>query len=397
MSGPERRLKLMSVIHGPAFGGAHNQALRLREPLEERGIETLVILPIEAQGAAERLREAGTECLTVPLRRLRATASPAVQREFALNIRRDVRRLATLMREHEIDVVQVHGATNPHGAFAARQVRAAVVWQLFDTRAPRILRRVAMPMVVRLADAMTTWGRELAIVHPGAERLGDRLTVVYPPVDPLDFEPDSEVRSWARSRMGVKDSEHLVGAVGVLNPQKGHEYLIRAAELVARDRKDVQFRVLGGSSPAHAEYERALRDEARRRGLSDRFGWMNPGTDVAKLIQGFDVFAMTSVPRSEGMPTVILEAMNAQKPVVTTDVGAVRELVEADVSGLVLEPLRPDLMAAAIEELLADAGLGSRIAAAGWRRAHDMFDLETLADLHAETYRTAVRHAKSRR
>ncbi len=340
-----------------------------------------------------RLREAGVETITMPLRRLRATFNPAIQFEFVRHVSTDVRALESLMKSRSIDVVQVHGVTNAHGAVAGRRAEVAVLWQLFDTRAPMALRRLAMPLVLRYADAITVWGRELARVHPGLERLGERITVVFPPVDRAEFELGGTVRAQARARMGVEDEDILVGSIGVLNPQKGHEGLIHAAQLLARSHERLQFRILGGMSPAHEAYARSLRQEVKNRGLESRFGFLDPGTDVPQLLQGVDILAMTSVPRSEGMPTVILEAMTAGKPVVTTDVGAVRELVEPDVSALVVEPLRPDLIADAIDRLASEPALTARIAEAGRARARTHFDLERLADLHAGAYRTAIETA----
>jgi glycosyltransferase involved in cell wall biosynthesis len=332
----------------------------------------------------------------MPLRRLRATINPRVQLDFAGHIPADIRALEALVRSRSIDVVQVHGATNAHGAFAARRAGAAVVWQLFDTRAPMLLRRIAMPLVVRRADAMTTWGRELARVHPGAERLGERLIVVYPPVDRSEVELGDDARTRARTRLQATDEDVVVGSIGVLNPQKGHEEFIRAARLLADRQPSLQFRILGGVSPAHAAYERFLRREVEEGGLADRFGFIDPGPEVPELLQGFDILAMTSVPRSEGMPPVILEAMMAGKPVVPTDVGAVRELVEPDVSALVVEPLKPNAIADAIERLVRDRELSVRIADAGRTRAHSLFDLERLADLHARAYRMAIENAARR-
>jgi hypothetical protein len=69
-------VKILSVVHGPAFGGAHNQALRLAPGLERRGISTVVALPDEAERAAERLRGAGVKTVTLPLGRLRASPNP---------------------------------------------------------------------------------------------------------------------------------------------------------------------------------------------------------------------------------------------------------------------------------------------------------------------------------
>ena len=391
---PPEPVKLLSVIPGPAFGGAHNQAMALKAPLELRGIETLVVLPEEAEAAAARLEDGGIEVVLVPMQRLRASGDPRVHLRLLGNLRKDHARLSSLIASRAIDVVQVHGATNPQGAIAARRQGRAVVWQLFDTRAPMALRRVAMPLVIRLADAMTVWGRELVRAHPGAERLGERVTVVYPPVDLARFAASSALREHSRAQLGVPAEAPLIGSVGVLNPQKGHEYLIRSAKLVRERVENVQFRILGVESPAHTAYLRSLHEEIEASGLSDCVQLVDPRDQVPELMQAFDVFAMASVPRSEGMPTVILEAMASGKPVVATDVGAVAELVEAGVSGIVTQPLQPDLMAQEIVELLCDDERRNRIAHAGLVRAQREFSLDRLADLHAEAYRQAIAHRR---
>jgi glycosyltransferase involved in cell wall biosynthesis len=400
-AGPDRAsMRLLYVIHSPLFGGAHNQALLLSRPLAERGIESTVVLPEDGGRAAERLEAGGVEALTIPLGRLRASPNPALQARFAARIRPDIARLRGLIRNRSIDLVQVHGSTNPQGALAARgEDGTAVVWQLYDTRAPMLLRRLAMPLVVRLADAITTWGEELARVHPGARHLGDRCITVFPPVDARRFAPDPARRASARSKLAITGEAPTVGALGVFIPHKGYEYFVRAAAIVAGERPDVRFRALAASSPVHASYERRVIDEARRLGVGDpaRLAFIDPGTSVPELIEAFDAFVLTSPRRSEGMPTAVLEAMASGKAVVATDVGAVEELVDDGVTGFVVEPENPAAIARAVLRLIQDPELRRRMGDAGRERASEHFDLDRLADLHLHAYRTAIAHRRGRR
>jgi len=93
--------------------------------------------------------------------------------------------------------------------------------------------------------------------------------------------------------------------------------------VAAISRPDAVVRILGAPSPPHAAYERGVWEEATQLGLGDPrdFDVTDPGQRVPELIHAFDVLALTSVPRSEGMPTVILEAMAAGLPIVVTEVG----------------------------------------------------------------------------
>ncbi len=389
--------RVLAVIHGPAYGGAHNQLVMLAAPLARRGFELAAVVPEGSEAAAERLEEAGVDTSVVPLRRLRATADPRVQAGFAARFWPETRRLRHLIAQGSFDVVQSHGVTNPHGAIAAHQLRIANVWQIFDTRAPMALRRAAMPLVLRMADAISCWGRELARVHPGADRFGDRLIHVFPPVALERFAPDPTVRTRSRGLLEVPEDAVLIGTVGVRNPQKGHEWLVRAAARLRDSHPEAVFRVLGGPSPAHQGHSAAVEEEARALGL-DRtaFRFVDPGRRVAELLQAFDVFTMTSVPRSEGMPTAILEAMACAKPVVATDVGATRELIEDGVTGALVPALDTEAVAAATARLVRDAELRRKQGEAGLARAQSEFDLDTLADLHALTYERAIAHRQRR-
>lgn len=391
-------MRVLAVIQGPVYGGAHNQIVSLRSPLAKLGVELEAVLSEDGAAAAERMRRAGTPTSVLPLGRLRASPDPRVQARFIARTGPDLRRLRRLIAGSGTDVVQVHGATNPQGAIAARLTGAGVVWQLFDTRAPMALRRVSMPLVVRLADSMTTWGRGLAESHPGATSLGDRLFTVFPPVDASRFAPDPDLRISVRRELGIKTGERLVGTVGVRNPQKGHDQFVRAAAKISARDPRTRFCIFGAPSPAHESHMRSVEAEARSLALTDRdLRFIDPGSEVSRLLQALDVFVMTSVPRSEGMPTAILEAMACGKPVVATDVGATRELVDDGVTGLLVPALQPDAVATAVSRVLADAGLSRSMGAAGLEQARIKFSLGSLAEIHARAYATADSRARGRR
>ena len=385
-------MRLVTVSHGPVFGGAHNQMLRLSQPLLSHGIETLPVLPDEPGNAAGRLREGGLEVTALPLQRLRATADPGTQLRFGAALRGDIRRLRGAIRSLGADVVQVHGPTNPQAAIAASLEEVPVVWQLLDTRAPAALRRLTMPLVTRLADVVMTTGLAVADAHPGAAGLGERLVPYVPPVDTLAFASAAELRPLARRELALPDRTIALGTVGNLNPQKGHEWLLRAAARVRQGGADVRVRILGARGDAHPGLADDLRREAATLGLEspDRFDVVDPGARVRELLPALDVFLMTAVPRSEGMPTAVIEAMACGLPVVATDVGGVRELVDDGETGFVVPPLDAGAIAAAAGRLAGDGDLRGRMGAAGATRARERLDIALSVEQHLQAYRQAA-------
>ena len=331
--------RVVSVIHGPVFGGAHNQLVRLDPLLRDEGFETVAVVPPEAEEAARRIEAAGIEVIRLPLSSFRLVRDPRRTLVAGAEARRNIGALRQLVRRECADIVQVHGVINLHAGIAAARQGVPVVWQLLDTRAPMALRRAVMPVVTRIAGAITSWGRGLAEAHPGATQLGDRLVVVFPPVDPA-LAPDAEARKRARAVLRVPPGAPLVGTIGVRNATKGHEHLVRAAARVKRSHPDAVFRVLGSPSPTHAALMASIEREAEELGILGDGGiaFVDPEAEATSLLQAFDVFALSSVARSEGMPTAILEAMACAQPVVATRVGSVDELVDEGVTGLIVEP-----------------------------------------------------------
>lgn len=392
-------MRALLVMNAPVFGGGHNQIAVLRPPLERRGWESLAVVPDERGNARSRLEAEGVEVITLSLHRLRATPDPRVQARFLAGLRPEVQALRRLVREREIDLVQAHGVIQLHAAVAGHLEGAAVVWELYDTRAPMPLRRAAMPLVTRTADVITTWGEELAKVHPGVESLGHRHVTVFPPVDASKFKPDPAQRARAREWLGVPEDIPVVGSVGNLNPSKGHEHLIEAAALVRRSHPDTRFRIVGAPGKAHATYAARLRERVGQLQLDreDALTFVGSVSRVADLVPAFDVLALTSVTRSEGMPTVILEAMACGLPVVATDVAAVKELVEDGTTGLLVEAGDHEAIAAALGRLIEDGPFRSAMGRTARERALARYELERCADVRVHAYELALEHRRNRR
>jgi glycosyltransferase involved in cell wall biosynthesis/uncharacterized protein YbaR (Trm112 family) len=388
---------IMTVIHYPVFGGPHNQTVRLEASLRNRGWRNLVVLPNEAGNAVARLAQAGLEVKTIPLHRLRALHNPFVHASYVVGLSSEVNQLRGLIREHEIHLVQVTGLVNPHAAVAARLEGLPVVWQLLDTRAPRILRKGLSPLVTRLADVVMTTGTRVGHLHPPVPRLGWRWMPYLPPVDIGQCRIDSQDRRQARERLQLRDDGPVIGTVGNLNPQKGHEFLLEAAALVAQSIPNVSIRILGASTPTQVSYHKDLHRRARDLGLhSDHLLILDPGDRVTELLPGFDVFVLPSVPRSEGIPTVIGEAMACSVPVVATDVGGVREVVRHNVTGLVVPPLDASAIATAITTILQDPAQSERMQAAARALATERFSVEACVDTHIRAFNNARSYRRTR-
>lgn len=154
----------------------------------------------------------------------------------------------------------------------------------------------------------------------------------------------------------------LILSVGILHPRKGHDVLLDALARIAGLRWQA---IIVGSpyDPAHAA---ALADRQRALGLADRVRFAGRVTldERNRLYRAAQVFALAT--RYEGYGIVFDEALAYGLPIVSSDTGAVPETVPAD-AGLLVPPGSPAALAAALEQVLTDAGLRHRMAAAAAR------------------------------
>lgn len=173
----------------------------------------------------------------------------------------------------------------------------------------------------------------------------------------------------------------MLVAVGRLRHPKDFLTLVRAVALLPR--RTVRALIVG-DGPERADVEA----EARRLGVEEDVVVLGNRGDVAELLAAADAFVLPST--SEAMPMSVLEAMAAGLPVVASAVGGVPELVLDGETGLLVEPARPDALAAAIGRLAADPAARRRMGDAGRRRAEDEFAVDDCRAAHVALYRSLI-------
>jgi glycosyltransferase involved in cell wall biosynthesis len=186
----------------------------------------------------------------------------------------------------------------------------------------------------------------------------ERITVIERGRDVSRLgEPSAERRQRVRAALGIAPTDEVVLAVGRQEHQKGHRFLLAAFEQLAAARRSAVLLVAGrvGASTAELERQRAASPVAERIHLLG----MRP--DVPDLLAAADVFALPSL--YEGLPGALIEAMGLARSIVASDIDPVRELVEPDVSAMLVPPGDTAALAAALVRCLDDEPVARRLAA----------------------------------
>jgi len=230
--------------------------------------------------------------------------------------------------------------------------------------------------IISLTDRETTDYLERGIGRP-------RQYVTIPSGVPLQrfMERGAGVRERVRAVLGIGPEEVLFITVARLAPVKGVDVLVDAWRLVAAPAPRLLIVGEGGERPR-------LEEQVFRAGLSDRIAFLGARSDVPDLLHAADAFVLAS--RNEGMGRVYVEAMAAGLPVVGTDVGGVRCVVQDGVSGILTPPEAPAAIAGAVARLVADPAERARMGAAGRRAVYPEFDEAYMVERIARLYTRAL-------
>ena len=156
-------------------------------------------------------------------------------------------------------------------------------------------------------------------------------------------------------------------------PIKAHETFFDAAVKVLESVPDARFLVIGDG-----ERRAELESLVDRLGIASSLTFLGWRRDMVSVYADLDVVALSSL--NEGSPVALIEALAAARPVVSTAVGGVPEVVVDGTTGLTVPPSDPTAMAGAIVKLLRDRQLGARLGAAGRRHVYPRYDSSRLVD-----------------
>lgn len=251
-----------------------------------------------------------------------------------------------------------------------------------------VSRRVQFPLrhprqYLFFADRMICVSRQVARVCFQRGMPDDRLRIVHDGVDPRRLH-DTD-REGARDRLAIAADQPLVLHVGRMTPEKGHRPLLDAIRCVLVQHPHALF-ALAGDGPMRSELEH----HAKQWGIAANTRFLGYRRDVPDLLAACDLFVYPS--EREGLGSTLIEAMLAQRPIVTTSAGGIPDLVgtgpnnEAPV-GHIVPPGDSRALANAISRALTDREQSARMAQRGYNRACSHFTTDRMVEATLAVYR----------
>lgn len=338
-------------------GGAEKQLVYAARALTARGVEVLVLSLTRGEHHEAALREAGIAVRHV---------------DEARDVARRLLRIAHDASRFRPQVVQAaHTYTNLYAALAARRVGALGIGALRSSVAhARAGNGAWTRWLLRCPSAVVANSRAAAVELTKLPGFAPRHLYVVPNVIEARPSPLADRTDRAAPRAAI---------VGRLIPAKRVDRFLESLALARREVPALRG-VVVGDGPERASLERRAADL----GLGSAVEFLGPRNDVPSILAAADLLVLSS--DDEGFPNVLLEAMDAGRPVVATDVGDVREVVRDGTTGYVVAK-SPDALASRIVQLARDPGLARQLGAAGRARLDAEDGLAALGRALLDVYR----------
>lgn len=289
----------------------------------------------------------------------------------------DLRGLRRIIRERRIDVIHAHHShdhwlaclvltLSSFGGDGGAAGPAPVLVRTFHNgrRLPRSW--LASRLYARTHGVIAV-SREIEGRCRAAGIAPDRVWLIGGAVDSERFTPSCSGAA-IRKEFDLRDRP-LIGSVSRLAPDRGHELLLKAFEILLRRVPDARL-LLVGKGETRGRLEKLV--HGLRLDESVIFAGYRDG-DLGEVLGALDCFVLPGAGSDESCRAA-LEAMAAGKPVVAPPVGALPETVVDGETGRLVAPGDPEALAEALREIITDPARARAMGNAGRRRAVELFN-----------------------
>ncbi|KKT41600.1 MAG: Second mannosyl transferase [Candidatus Giovannonibacteria bacterium GW2011_GWA2_44_13b] len=378
-------MKVLFVITKSNWGGAQRYVYDMATSLPRENYE--VAVAVGGQGLlAENLKLAG----------IRVVGIPHLERD--INFLKELFStiyLWKIFKDERPDIIHLNSSkVGGLGALAARALR---LWDRWDRKGtdralwePRVIftvhgwafnerRNFIFQGVIYFLQWLTAFLSDRIII---LSRHDYRQAIEMPLIEnekfallPLGIKvPEFLTPDKAREFLKIDPKQkNIIGTIAEFTKNKGLEYLLEGIERLKTPDKKINCKVviIGGGE----DFEK-MKKEIEDKKLQEDIILAGFVMGASKYLKAFDIFILPSL--KEGLPYVVLEAMNAGLPIVASSVGGLTDLVENEKNGILIPPKNPDEIANSLSLLIKSKSMREKMGARSLELATQKFSFEKM-------------------
>jgi len=366
--------KIMLVITKSNFGGAQKYVYDIATTLPKDIFDVSVAVggsgPLIAMLEKEEIRVMRLPSLT---RDVRASSDTATFFE-----------LLSLFKKERPDIVHVNSAkAGGIGTLAARLAGVPTIiftahgWAFNESRPypQRMLITFFSWITVLLAHQTIAVSDAVKNGTLSWPFVGKKIVVIKNEIKEPAFYPKemSQEKLFSQLNKPLPSGAFIIGTIAELHKNKGLSYAIEAFSQLAPQNPSLYYLILGGG-----EERTSLEALVRFHNLEDRVFLLGFVDEAARFLPAFDLFLLPSL--TEGLALVILEAGLARLPLIATNVGGIPEVIENNVTGLLVPSCDPHALAESLQKLQQDPSLAQQMGERIKQRVEKEFSFKKMFD-----------------
>ncbi len=370
-----RRVKVMYIITKLGIGGSSYYTLALSSKINPDRYETVLVKGFEKEDEGDMMRFFNSS-------QVRLILVPVLCRE--IHPVKDLLAFVQLWRiikAYRPDIIHTNSTkAGVLGRLAGRMIGVPVIIHTIHGHVFHSYFNPVISYLFRLIERFSALCSHKVITVGELQRrdilqykVGNSRKVISIPIG-LELEPlltCERYRGQLKRELGLDENILVVGIVARLFPVKGHDLFLEAAAKVQKEFSPVKFIIVGGG-----ELEEPLKHKVKKLQMERDVFFLGYRGDLPEIYADLDVVVLSSY--NEGLPVSIIEAMAAAKPVVATEVGGVRELVQHEETGYVVPPGNANALAEAILKLIKDPSKRHVMGTQGRQHVNSQFTLERM-------------------
>jgi len=393
-------MNILLISDAHRIGGAEHYLFLLAKGLKQSGHQVELVCPIKEiwSNLARDFIESG-----MAVHRVKITSRADFGQLYFLSFINfpQILRLKKILRQLAPDIIHVNTANIENGQSLILGAHFAGLKNIVTTvhtanHIPYCLKNIKIGIIDRLRyhmarNVLSKVRKVISISRKTATGLVHRYNlaenkfeIIYNGVKTDDFIKTSErTKAWLNENK-IKGDLPIVLCVANLFKEKGLDYFLTALKQLKDQEPRFLCLIVGEGS-----FQKTLDDYTRDNDLSKHVRFLGKRNDVNEIMKASDMFVLPSL--SEGFPFVILEAMAAGLPCITTNVGGIPEMLIHNEEGFLVEPKNPSAIAQSLKQILLDKKLAERIGTKARARVERDFSLSNMIANTIEVYKGVLK------
>ena len=363
------KINVCHIISGDLWGGAEAQAFTLIQELNKSSKNRISVITFNDGLLAEKLTKYRVKTF--------------ILHEKAHNNLKMIFRMSQIFREEKVNLIHTHGYKETFlSGFAARFSGVKNIVRTHHGKGiiegkfrHRLIEKINAYL---FCDKLISVSEDLkkSLI---AKKLGDcSIEVIHNGIQ-LDEVRSGKPICEVKKELDIPCEAFCIGTLGRMVKVKGHRFFIEGAQRVIAKNPNIYF-IIAGDGPLMGEAYNYI----ERSGIGRNVKLVGFRNDPYDVINSFDIFALTSL--HEGIPMVLLEAMCLRKPVISTNVGGIPEIIKNGFNGMLIDPGDSERFADACFKLIDNKELQNKLCQNAYNDIYYNYSSISVADKVCSVY-----------